>query len=451
VTALPGRVTALADRWQLQVGGAFEPGGQRSWVAPVRTAAGDDLVLKLGWLHPEALHEADALRIWGGNGAVRLHRAEQVGDTAALLLERCRPGLPLERAEEHEQDLVIANLLRRLWIHPPPGHPFRPLSTMCRQWATEFEQALGQSPDVLDPGLARTGLILLRELPTTATDAVVLCTDLHAENVLAAQREPWLAIDPKPYFGDRTFDPVQHMINCEDRLLADPNRLVRRIAHLLDLDVNRLRLWLFARCVQESSTNPHSARSPHASHRKTRTPAITTVNAGRAQLLDQLRRRSRQAAIDAAQHGAERAAFVPMVVDGPLANARGSTSEHDRRPAALLVLQSDGAPFKVVRASGAHRNLGVCTEPNDVDLGELSGAAPALRRRGFGGGLFGLRCHESRLSTCYRWVGPSRLAASRAAATSGAKSPRSGPSGASTTFTTSPPAHIHDSMAVPAR
>jgi streptomycin 6-kinase len=127
---------------------------------------------------------------------------------------------------------------------------------MCQQWSTEFEQALDQTPHLLDPGLAGTALTLLRELPATATDPVVLCTDLHAENVLAAQREPWLAIDPKPYVGDRTYDPVQHMLNCDNRLLADPHRLARRMADLLDLDRDRLRLWLFTRCAQESLGEP---------------------------------------------------------------------------------------------------------------------------------------------------------------------------------------------------
>ena len=77
--------------------------------------------------------------------------------------------------------------------------------------------------------------------------------DLHAGNVLSATREPWLAIDPKPHVGDPAYDPLQHMLNCEDRLHADPRGLACRMAGLLDLDPDRVRLWLFARCVQESA------------------------------------------------------------------------------------------------------------------------------------------------------------------------------------------------------
>ncbi len=82
---------------------------------------------------------------------------------------------------------------------------------------------------------------------------MLLCTDLHAENVLAAEREPWLVIDPKPYVGDPTYDALQHLLNCEERLRADPRGLVWRMSDLLGLGPERLLLWLFARCVLESA------------------------------------------------------------------------------------------------------------------------------------------------------------------------------------------------------
>jgi streptomycin 6-kinase len=67
-----------------------------------------------------------------------------------------------------------------------------PTGGRCR-WASRSSR--------LDPGLARAGIALFRELPTTADRQVLLCTDLHGDNVLAARREPWLVIDPKPYVG----------------------------------------------------------------------------------------------------------------------------------------------------------------------------------------------------------------------------------------------------------
>jgi streptomycin 6-kinase len=254
---LPALVESLAEGWALEVGPPYEPGGQTAWVAPARRADGERLVLKVLWRHDEAEHEADALVAWNGAGAVRCHDRIHVDhDTTALLLERCEPGSTLAAVPEPEQDVVIAGLLPRLWIEPGPGHPFRPLQSMCDGWAAEYQRRAEREGGALDPGLARDGIALMRSLPATAPRNVLLCTDLHAANILRAEREPWLAIDPKPYVGDPTYDPVQHLLNCRGRLDADPLGLVRRIADLAGLDRDRLRLWLFARCVQESPSFP---------------------------------------------------------------------------------------------------------------------------------------------------------------------------------------------------
>ncbi len=252
MTTLPGLVGRLEREWSLTPGQPFQPGGRTAWVAPAVVGGGPDLVLKLAWRHTEAAHEAAGLRAWDGGGAVRLHASEEFDDTVALLLERCVPGTALSSRPEEEQDTVIGALLRRLWLEPPPGHPFRPLREMCQMWADAFEVRDAASRAPLDGGLVREAMALLRTLPLTAEGNVLLCTDLHAGNVLAAEREPWLAIDPKPYVGDPTYDAVQHLLNCEERLRADPVALVHRMAGILGLDPDRLLSWLFARCVLES-------------------------------------------------------------------------------------------------------------------------------------------------------------------------------------------------------
>jgi streptomycin 6-kinase len=261
LATIPGSVRRAAHLWSLKVGEPFQPGGQTAWVAPAYGPSGERLVLKIAWRHPEAAHEAQGLLAWDGRGVVRLHATEDLGDTVALLLERCLPGTPLSARPEPEQDAVIAGLLRTLWIPPPADLRFRPLEVMCRQWADEFEQAgtLSRGPAggrALDPGLARAGVALFRELPASAGRDVLLCTDLHAGNALAAEREPWLVIDAKPYVGDPTYDPLQHMLNCDRRLRANPRGLARLMAGLLGLDGDRLLLWLFARCVIESANWP---------------------------------------------------------------------------------------------------------------------------------------------------------------------------------------------------
>jgi streptomycin 6-kinase len=103
--------------------------------------------------------------------------------------------------------------------------------------------------------LVKEGLHVLEELARPAPTDALLITDLHAGNVLRSQREPWLVIDPKPFIGDRSYDPVQHLINCETRLHNDPVGLVHRLADLTEVDPERLRLWTFARAAADPREN----------------------------------------------------------------------------------------------------------------------------------------------------------------------------------------------------
>jgi len=97
IAGLPAIVAGLAGQWSLRVGEPFQPGGQCSWTAPVTDPAGTALVLKVGFRFPggEERDEAAGLRLWGGNGAVRLHAACESESAYALLIERCIPGTSL--------------------------------------------------------------------------------------------------------------------------------------------------------------------------------------------------------------------------------------------------------------------------------------------------------------------------------------------------------------------
>jgi streptomycin 6-kinase len=251
---LPREIEGIVSRWSLTIGKIYEPGGVTAWAAPVTSPEFGDVVLKVGSRHMEGEDEAAGLRAWNGDGAVRVFLDERISPTTtALLLERCLPGTTLSESPEEDQDVVIAGLLQRLWrIRADPG-AFRPLQEMCGYWADSFERKMTEGRgDGIDPGIARDGAALFRSLPSTASDERLLCTDLHAENVLASQREPWLVIDPKPFVGDPTYDALQHHLNCKDRLVSDPVALATRMAGLLGLDLERLLLWLFAYCVVQS-------------------------------------------------------------------------------------------------------------------------------------------------------------------------------------------------------
>jgi len=245
---LPTRVAELMHQWSL----AFEAeqgGGLAtcSFVAFVRRADGAPAVLKLGLPDMEALHELSGLLHWQAGPVVQVLESEQ----DAVLLERCQPGTPLSAWSEPFQDEVIAGLLRRLWGAPPAGHPFRPLLDMARAWT---DAALARRERWPDAGIARAGIERFLELAAPRPDDVLLATDLHAGNVLAASRLPWLVIDPKPFVGDPAYDATQHLLNCIPRLAENPSGIVTSFSVSLEVSAARVRDWLFARLVTSAKS-----------------------------------------------------------------------------------------------------------------------------------------------------------------------------------------------------
>jgi streptomycin 6-kinase len=246
---LPEVVDDLRTRWSLELEQPFDgPEVSAAWVAPARRSDGTAAVLKIAMPHPEGDREIDGLRFWDGDPTVRLLEADEV--SGGMLLERCEPGTWLRSVPEQEQDVVIAGLLRRMWRVPPDPHPFRPLSEMIRLW---IEETLANEARWPDSGLVRDGLQRFEELArATGEGHVLLATDLHAGNVLAARREAWLVIDPKPFVGDRAYDATQHLFNCEERMLDAPIETIQRFADLLEVDAERVRMWMFARAAAEN-------------------------------------------------------------------------------------------------------------------------------------------------------------------------------------------------------
>lgn len=246
---LPALVKELQARWSIHLGEPFDHTGSCSWVAFATRANGEAAVLKLAMPHMEGQDEISGLRFWNGHGTVKLLEADL--ESGAMLLERCLPGTTLHSEPEWRQDEVVANLLKQIWKltrSPSDLFGFRPLSLMIESWCGETMAQRHLWPDA---GLVNEGLSVFKELARPDPTDVVLATDLHAGNVLRSEREPWLMIDPKPFVGDRAYDPVQHLMNCETRLHEDPVELVRRVADLTEVDAERLRMWTFARAAAD--------------------------------------------------------------------------------------------------------------------------------------------------------------------------------------------------------
>jgi streptomycin 6-kinase len=192
-----------------------------------------DAVLKVNadW-HFEAEFEADALALWDGRGAVRLVARDD--ERRALLIERCRPGTRLWDADDDEIE-VVTPLLTRLELEPTAPHPFRTVADEADRWLEELPQQYPPSR------LLDATLDVFRTVDRDARHLVN--QDLHGGNVLRAEREPWLVIDPKPLVGEREIDGVGLLRNADD-----PARWVDALAEL-GYDRERLWSWGFAHAL----------------------------------------------------------------------------------------------------------------------------------------------------------------------------------------------------------
>ena len=203
-------------------------------------------MLKIQTPHRESEHEADALALWDGNGAVRL--LEHDPEKHALLIERCVPGTPLSKAGQGVALDVFVDLLPRLW--KPAGPPFRPLADEAAWWLEHLEDTWEQAGKPFERRVLDVAVEALRELPCTQGEQVLLHQDLHGENVLSAQREPWLAIDPKPLAGEREFG-IAPIVRSFELGHSRRDVLYRfdRLTSELGLDRERARGWTIGQTI----------------------------------------------------------------------------------------------------------------------------------------------------------------------------------------------------------
>jgi streptomycin 6-kinase len=242
---LPQLTEECAADWELELGPPF-PYAYASLAAPARLADGAEAVLKICFPHRESEHEGDALRLWDGNGGVRLLAQDR--ERWALLLERCRPGTPLQDLGHDEALSVMIGLLPRLWV--PAGAPFRPLADEAAHWIESIPRQWEACDRPFERRLVDAAVTLIAELCASQGDSVLLHQDLHGENILRAEREPWLVIDPKPLAGEREFSPASIIRGLE---IAHSERGIRRsldrLTAELGLDRERVRGWALGQTI----------------------------------------------------------------------------------------------------------------------------------------------------------------------------------------------------------
>ncbi|MEV2229686.1 aminoglycoside phosphotransferase family protein [Streptomyces phaeochromogenes] len=238
------------DRWGLRQEGT-PMSGRVSVVLPVVREDGTRAALKLQDVDEETVGEGLALRTWGGDGVVRL--LEDDAATGTLLLERLDEGRPLAAVTDvMEATRILAELLARLTAVPAPEG----LRTLDGVVAGMFERLPAALKSLEGQGGAEDDRRLLEDCAAAVREVAgepgdrLLHWDLHFENILAAEREPWLVIDPKPLAGDPGFELLPALWNRYGE--GQPARRFDLMTETLGLDRERARAWTLGRVLQNS-------------------------------------------------------------------------------------------------------------------------------------------------------------------------------------------------------
>jgi streptomycin 6-kinase len=248
---LPALLAACEARWGLAL---EEPYAQLSYhyVAPAVRGDGTRVVVKAGVPTREMAREMAALQTFAGAPVVRLLDGD--AELGVMVLEEVRPGTPLTALNDDEAVIREAvRLMQRIWTPVGPDHGFATVGGWGEDLQTLREQ-FGGGTGPFPRALVERAEGLFQQFAREQAVPVLLHGDMHPRNILASEREPWVAIDPKGVVGDPLYD-VACLINAvpphPDRRLVR-QMLMRRVdllAELLGVSRERIMRWGFADAV----------------------------------------------------------------------------------------------------------------------------------------------------------------------------------------------------------
>ncbi|MFE3201762.1 aminoglycoside phosphotransferase family protein [Embleya sp. NPDC059237] len=254
IAALPTLAADVMDRWSLRPDGPVAH-GMAAVVLPVTRADGTPAVLRLQQVAEDNAGVVPGLRAWRGDGIVRL--LDHDPDTDAQLLERLDAMRTLAALpEDAVATQTLAELMARLVAVPAPAG-MRRLADIAAAMLDDTPRAVAALADPTERRLVRTCASAVAELVDEPGDRL-LHWDLHYDNVLAGEREPWLAIDPEPLAGDPGFDlwPALDSRLSEVVATGDVARTVYRrfdrLTEVVGLDRQRAVGWTLGRILQNA-------------------------------------------------------------------------------------------------------------------------------------------------------------------------------------------------------
>ncbi len=234
---LPAILAACEERWNIKIGAPVD-NLSFNYVAPAILAGGAGVMLKVG-LTDEFPSQPEALRHFDGHG-----------------MERLKPGTSLRLVEDDEAAIsAAAEVMRKIWRPLPPQHyPFPTVNDWGKGF-TRLRKLYDGGTGPITSAWFDKAEHLYAELSASMDEPVLLHGDLHQDNILSAEREPWLAVDPKGVVGEPVYETGAILRNFWPDILAipDPVSLMKRridqLATEAGFDRERIYDWGFAQAV----------------------------------------------------------------------------------------------------------------------------------------------------------------------------------------------------------
>jgi streptomycin 6-kinase len=243
--SLPALLAEFTERWSLSLHEPFAAPSY-NYVVPATRADGEPVVLKMGFPNPELTCEIEALRWYDGHGSARLLDGD--AERGALLLERLVPGQMLSEIDDEQATAIAASVMRQLW-RPAPNHHNFPTVAKWHQGVQRLRDSFDGGTGPLPAAFVDRAEKLTAELLASAAEPVLLHGDLHHFNILSAQRQPWLAIDPKGVLGEPAYEVGPLFLNPSPQPARVQARRADQLAAELGIDRQRILGWGVARAV----------------------------------------------------------------------------------------------------------------------------------------------------------------------------------------------------------
>jgi streptomycin 6-kinase len=250
IAGLPKLIEEIEQNWAVEIKKPF-PNLSYHFVAPCVFKNGGEAVLKIGFPGERAttFNEIKMLEFLDGKGVCKLLRFDE--KRLALLLEKLLPGENLKeicRNDDAKAVEIAIQVMRDFWRKAPENIEFPRLE----KWFDGLERAekIGFAPEYV-----KKARRFFDELNAATETKTLLHGDFHHENILSAEREKFLAIDPKGIVGDIGYDLSVFMINHANWLKEESNlpekldNAIRAFSEAFEIEPQNLRQWIFAHSV----------------------------------------------------------------------------------------------------------------------------------------------------------------------------------------------------------